>query len=48
MTKFAFVSAERAYHAVSTVCRVVGVGVSGFYVYRTRLSGQVVGLRGAP
>ncbi len=31
MTKFAFVSAERANHAVSTLCRVVGASVSGFY-----------------
>ena len=29
--KFAFVSAERLNHAVSTLCRVVGVSVSGFY-----------------
>jgi transposase len=27
--KYAFVSAERANHAVATLCRVVGVGVSG-------------------
>ena len=33
MTKFAFVSAERADHAVSMLCRVVGVGVSGFYAW---------------
>ncbi|HYI84870.1 MAG TPA: IS3 family transposase, partial [Acetobacteraceae bacterium] len=33
MTKFAFVSAERANHAVSTLCRVVGVSVSGFYAW---------------
>ncbi len=33
MTKFAFVSAERAEHAVSTLCRVVGVSVSGFYAW---------------
>ena len=32
-TKFAFVSAERANHAVATLCRVVGVGVSGFYAW---------------
>ena len=33
MTKFAFVSAERANHAVATLCRVVGVSVSGFYAW---------------
>jgi putative transposase len=33
MTKFAFVSAERANHAVSTLCRVIGVSVSGFYAW---------------
>ncbi len=33
MTKFAFVSAERANHAVSTLCRVVGASVSGFYAW---------------
>ena len=31
MSTFAFVAAERANHAVSTLCRVVGVSVSGFY-----------------
>ena len=33
MTKFRFVSAERANHAVATPCRVVGVSVSGFYAW---------------
>jgi transposase InsO family protein len=33
MTQFAFVSAERANHAVSPLCRVVGVSVSGFYAW---------------
>ena len=33
MAKFAFVSAERASHAVATLCRVVGVSVSGFYAW---------------
>ena len=33
MTKYAFVSAERANHALATLCRVVGVGVSGFYAW---------------
>ena len=33
MSKFAFVAAERANHAVSTLCRVVGVSVSGFYAW---------------
>src|SRR5215217_3439302 len=32
-TKFGFVSAERANHAVATLCRVVGVSVSGFYAW---------------
>ena len=34
MSQFACVSAERANHAVSTLCRVVGVSVSGFYAGR--------------
>jgi putative transposase len=33
MTKFAFVSAERANHAVTTLCGVIGVSVSGFYAW---------------
>ena len=33
MTKFAFISAERANHAVTTLCRVVGASVSGFYAW---------------
>lgn len=33
MTTFTFVSAERANHAVSTLCRVVGASVSGFYAW---------------
>ncbi len=33
MTRYAFVSAERANHAVATLCRVVGVSVSGFYAW---------------
>jgi putative transposase len=32
-TKFAFVSAERANHAVAALCRVAGVSVSGFYAW---------------
>ncbi len=31
MTKFAFVAAERANHAVSMLCRDIGASVSGFY-----------------
>ncbi len=33
MTKFAFVSAERANPAVARLCRVVGASVSGFYAW---------------
>jgi putative transposase len=33
MSRFAFVSAERANHAVATLCRVIGVSVSGFYAW---------------
>ena len=33
MSKFAFVATERANHAVATLCRVVGVSVSGFYAW---------------
>jgi putative transposase len=33
VTKFAFVSAERVNHAVTTLCRVVGASVSGFYAW---------------
>jgi putative transposase len=31
--KYAFVSAERSNHAVSTLCGVLGVSVSGFYAW---------------
>jgi len=31
VTKFAFVLAERANHAVATLCRMIGASVSGFY-----------------
>jgi putative transposase len=33
VTTFTFVSAERSNHAVATLCRVVGVSVSGFYAW---------------
>ena len=33
MTKFGFVSAERANHAVAALCRAVGASVSGFYAW---------------
>ena len=33
MTTFAFVSAERGNHAVTTLCRVLGASVSGFYAW---------------
>ena len=33
MSRFAFVAAERANHAVAILCRVVGASVSGFYAW---------------
>ena len=33
MSKFAFVLAERAHHAVAALCRVIGASVSGFYAW---------------
>jgi putative transposase len=33
VTKFAFVAAERANHAVARLCRVIGASVSGFYAW---------------
>ena len=33
VTRFAFVAAERANHAVARLCRVVGASVSGFYAW---------------
>ena len=33
MSRFAFVAAERANHAVATLCRVVDASVSGFYAW---------------
>jgi putative transposase len=34
VSKFAFVAAERANHAVVALCRAVGASVSGFYAWR--------------
>jgi transposase InsO family protein len=33
VSKFAFVAAERANHAVVTLCRIAGASVSGFYAW---------------
>jgi putative transposase len=33
VSRFAFVAAERANHAVARLCRVIGAGVSGFYAW---------------
>ena len=33
MSRFAFVAAERANHAVARLCRAVGASVSGFYAW---------------
>ena len=33
MSRFAFVAAERANHAVAMLCRVLGASVSGFYTW---------------
>ena len=33
MSKFAFVAAERANHAVTRLCQIVGASVSGFYAW---------------
>jgi putative transposase len=40
VSKFAFVAAERAHHAVSTLCRVVGASVSGFYAWLRAIPSQ--------
>ena len=34
MSRFAFVAAERANHAVVTLCRIIGASVSGFDAWR--------------
>jgi putative transposase len=33
VTRFAFVAAERANHAVARLCRIIGASVSGFYAW---------------
>ena len=33
MSRFAFVAAERANHAVATLCRIIGASASGFYAW---------------
>jgi transposase InsO family protein len=33
VSRFAFVAAERANHAVATLCRILGASVSGFYAW---------------
>jgi putative transposase len=33
VSRFAFVAAERAGHAVGTLCRLIGASVSGFYAW---------------
>jgi putative transposase len=33
VSRFAFVAAERASHAVAMLCRIIGVSVSGFYAW---------------
>ena len=33
MSRFTFVAAERANHAVATLCRIIGASVSGFYAW---------------
>ena len=33
MSKFAFVAAERANHAVAALCRIIGASVGGFYAW---------------
>jgi putative transposase len=33
VSRFAFVAAERATHAVATLCRIIGASVSGFYAW---------------
>jgi putative transposase len=52
VSKFAFVAAERANHAVATLCRIIGASVGGFYAWlraipavRTRAEAED-GLRG--